>query len=247
MAFKTLMGIERLLSELGINLHMELEQLEGERLTLFQSASCQRAVRLLTAAGIPFPDVLYEETTRTPHFRGRLSVHAGANKQDTQVEWIASFKDEVTPCFEVLKFKLDPSFKDDVILWLYEEPVMEGDWLIFHDIDASQFVFGRDLLKPAYGQLVKMLFGLDSAWADVEMLAEVTPVVDRAFSVNINDTPTHRLAANRRPFLFEWEPTRSVDYLALAAQVFLRDQPDHITKVNLTFDDETGQIAMDGE
>ena len=143
MAFKTLMGIERLLSELGINLHMELEQLEGERLTLFQSVSCQRAVRLLTAAGIPFPDVLYEETTRTPHFRGRLSVHAGANKQDTQVEWIASFKDEVTPCFEVLKFKLDPSFKDDVILWLYEEPVMEGDWLIFHDIDR----FLRDVFR----------------------------------------------------------------------------------------------------
>ncbi len=247
MAFKTLMGIERLLSELGIDLHLELEQIAGERLSLSQSVSCQRAVRLLTAAGIPFPDVLQDEATRAPHFCGRLNVHAGANKQDTQIEWIASFKDEVTPRFEVLKFKLDPSFKDDVILWLYEEPVLEGDWLIFNDIDAAQFVYGRDLLKAAHGQLVKMFFGLDSAWIDVEMLAEVTPVVDRAFSVSINDMTTHRLATNRRPFLFEWEPTRSVDYLVLAAQVFLRDHPDHITKVNLTLDDETGLIAMDGE
>jgi len=247
MSLNNLVALELMMKGLDINLDRMLQEEPGERPSLVESLSLIHAVELFARTGIAVPGTHMSEGDASVTYRGELSAYHGTTIEDTVIRYSARFQDDTWGHFEELSFKISPKMMGHVHEFFGSEPHMVDECVTFTDIDTRNFVHQRDLMKPAQVGLMKMLFNVEGGMIDMGMLVDVVPTCDRPVTIEINGVPTHHLRQHQAPWLIDRFMEHSIDYVALAALMFLRDQPDSITKVNLTLDEETGLIAFEGE
>jgi len=246
MSLNRLLALELMMKGLGIDLDQMVQDEPGDRPSLIESVSLMQAVNTLARTGITVPGTHMAEGDIDVTYCGTLSAHHGATIDDTVINYSTRFQDDTWGHWESLSFKISPKMFGHVQEFFGDE-FTEGQLVEFTDIDTRNFVHQRDLLKPAKIGLMKMLFNVEDAMIDVGMLIDVVPTVSQPVSILINGVPVSHRRPHQPATLLDQFAEHSVDYLALATLMFLRDQPESVTTVNLTLDEETGLIAFEGE